>query len=358
MAYRVVQWGTGAIGSYTLRQIITNPEFDLAGVFVYSDAKNGVDAGDLVGLPPTGITATTNRDDILALDADVVVHTPRGHGTMDRHDADVIALLASGKNIVSTVGYASPLAHGVEYAGRLEAAGLAGGATLCGTGVDPEFVLSRIPASMTALCTDVSHLYVSEIADLAVGSSIETLQDIAGIGQDPVDYTPNMEGAQYFLWYMPEVADRLARNLGVDPEGSQEEFEILFATRDFEIPGIEIKTGAIVGARYQRRTAWRGKEFIHLDWYLTVQRDLPSFPPLAEGADARWTIAIEGTPSMRVVWDSYHSLTDQELNRKATLASWSNPTGTMALRAIPSVVAAKPGLYEIPVGMAWNAQSW
>jgi hypothetical protein len=358
MTYRVVQWGTGAIGCHTLRQVITNPEFELAGVFVYSEDKDGVDAGELVGLPSTGVKATRSRDEILAVDADVVVHTPRGHGTMDRHDEDVIALLGSGKNIVSTVGYTSPRLHGEEYAGKLEAAGIAGGATLCGTGIDPEFVLSRIPASMTALCTDVSHIYISEIADLAVGSSFETLSKIAGIGQDPLTYTPDMEGAQYFLWYMPEVADRLARNLGVEPDKAEDEFEILFATRDFEIPGIAIKEGSIVGARYQRRTYWQGEEFIHLDWYLTVQRDLPSFPPLAEGSDARWTIEIEGTPSMRVVWDSYHSLNDQDANRRATLASWSAPTGTMALRAIPGVVAAAPGLYEIPVGMTWDARSW
>ena len=54
MGYRVVQWGTGAIGSHTLRQVITNPEFALAGVFVYSDAKDGVDAATWSASGPPG----------------------------------------------------------------------------------------------------------------------------------------------------------------------------------------------------------------------------------------------------------------------------------------------------------------
>ena len=51
MAYRVVQWATGAMGKAVLRTIIDHPGVELAGVYVYSDAKAGRDAGELAGRP-------------------------------------------------------------------------------------------------------------------------------------------------------------------------------------------------------------------------------------------------------------------------------------------------------------------
>ena len=56
---RVVQWATGNIGSRSLRHIIEHPGLTLAGVYVTSAAKAGQDAGELCGLPPTGVAATT-----------------------------------------------------------------------------------------------------------------------------------------------------------------------------------------------------------------------------------------------------------------------------------------------------------
>jgi hypothetical protein len=61
VTYRVIQWTTGNVGRYALRQILDHPELELAGVYVTSDAKVGRDAGDLCGRPPTGVRATRRR---------------------------------------------------------------------------------------------------------------------------------------------------------------------------------------------------------------------------------------------------------------------------------------------------------
>jgi 2,4-diaminopentanoate dehydrogenase len=60
-------------------------------VFVTSAAKAGKDAGDLCGLPATGVIATNDIDKILALRADCVPYMP-SLADMD----EVCALLASG----------------------------------------------------------------------------------------------------------------------------------------------------------------------------------------------------------------------------------------------------------------------
>src|SRR6516165_9575675 len=78
---RVVQWATGNCGERALREVICDPRLELVGVLTYNPEKNGVDAGDLCGEPATGIKATTDRDAILALEADCVSYMPRATGS-------------------------------------------------------------------------------------------------------------------------------------------------------------------------------------------------------------------------------------------------------------------------------------
>jgi 4-hydroxy-tetrahydrodipicolinate reductase len=97
--HRVVQWATGNIGTRSLRSVIEHPTLELAGVYVHSPDKAGRDAGDLCGLEPTGVSATHDIEDVVALGADCVLYMPRGL------DADeVCRLLASGANVVTTRG--------------------------------------------------------------------------------------------------------------------------------------------------------------------------------------------------------------------------------------------------------------
>ena len=69
------------------------PDLSLVGARVYSPDKHGADLGTLLGRDPIGVTATTDVDEILGLEADCVLYTPR----TARID-DVCALLATGKN--------------------------------------------------------------------------------------------------------------------------------------------------------------------------------------------------------------------------------------------------------------------
>ena len=50
---------------------------ELVGAKVYSEDKDGVDAGVLAGRQPCGVVATQDVDEILALGADCVAYFPR-----------------------------------------------------------------------------------------------------------------------------------------------------------------------------------------------------------------------------------------------------------------------------------------
>ena len=81
MAYRVIQWATGATGSYALRSIIQDSTLELAGLYVHSDEKNGMDAGEFCRMNPVGVKATNDIETIMAIDADL------NAGLIDQEDA-------------------------------------------------------------------------------------------------------------------------------------------------------------------------------------------------------------------------------------------------------------------------------
>ena len=92
------------MGHHALRMIVEQPDFELVGLRVYDPAKRGKDAGDLLGTGPIGVKATDDSAEILAVDADCVCYTPLG-STLDSAQSaldDICAILASGKNIVSS----------------------------------------------------------------------------------------------------------------------------------------------------------------------------------------------------------------------------------------------------------------
>ena len=113
--YRVIQWATGNTGQRALREVLRHPSLDLAGVLVYDQAKDGMEAGELCGEGPAGVLTTSDRAAVLKLDADCAVYMPRATGrgqtraglTEDELVEDVVALLGAGTNIVTTVAICS-----------------------------------------------------------------------------------------------------------------------------------------------------------------------------------------------------------------------------------------------------------
>src|SRR5436305_15222573 len=100
--FRVIHVGTGPTGIEGLRSILQNPALTLVGHFVKSPEKIGRDSGELAGMGATGSTATTNWDDLLALDADCIAYLGNGAGRAEEVVAEVSRFLERGTNVVST----------------------------------------------------------------------------------------------------------------------------------------------------------------------------------------------------------------------------------------------------------------
>src|SRR5258705_1359202 len=102
MTYRVIQWGTGNVGTFALGAILDHPELELAGVWVHNAAKVGQDAGVLCGRPPVGIAATNDADSLLAFGADCVCYAATTDLRLVEGVQEICRILASGANVVSS----------------------------------------------------------------------------------------------------------------------------------------------------------------------------------------------------------------------------------------------------------------
>src|SRR5689334_10999693 len=98
MPLRVIQWSTGNVGLYSLRQVIDHPELELVGLWAHSPKKVGQDAGTLCGRPPTGVYATNDAKALLAMNADCVVYTATADLRPFEAIEEIVGILESGKS--------------------------------------------------------------------------------------------------------------------------------------------------------------------------------------------------------------------------------------------------------------------
>ena len=120
--YKVIQWATGVVGSAALGGILRHPKLELVGLKVYSDDKNGLDAGDIAGTDATGVIATQDVDAIVAMEADCVVYCPLPWST-----TEICRLLESGKHVVTPCPYWFPFIQNRKAAEAIEASCRKGG---------------------------------------------------------------------------------------------------------------------------------------------------------------------------------------------------------------------------------------
>src|SRR5215469_14750739 len=153
---RVIQWATGGVGKAAIECVLNHSQLELVGCWVHSADKNGRDVGDIVGIGELGVTATTSIDEVLALDADCVVYSP-----LIPNDDEVVAILRSGKNVVTPVGWVYPDLNLPRHKAIADAA-VEGGVTLHGSGIHPGGITERFPLMVSGLCSAVTHVRSEE----------------------------------------------------------------------------------------------------------------------------------------------------------------------------------------------------
>ncbi|MGF7237772.1 MAG: dihydrodipicolinate reductase [Frankia sp.] len=331
--YRVVQWSTGRIGQCTLRDLIRSPQMELVGVYVHSEAKEGLDAGELCGLPPIGVSATRNIDKIIALKPDCVVAVQEGCNV-----DDICRFLEAGINIAtSRVDYVNPVAMDPEVRRRTEEACRKGGASLHATGASPGFGSEALPLVAVSMSRRMDCMTIDEFADIPASCPDIQVIDVMRFGRQPGDkFDP--EVLAHISHGFEQAVHVTAKGLGLTLDGCDLFGETANARERFLLPGgTPIEKGTVAAQRITVSGMLNGKPIIRyrVNWYCCTDVD--------EDWELRrsgWRVLIEGETPIDV--SVTFPVTGDQIS-----PAMAGLTGYRVINAVPYICAAEPGIRTV-----------
>jgi hypothetical protein len=324
MTYKVIQWFTGDIACHQIRLIAGNPALELVGAFVWHDEKVGLDAGEIAGIGPLGVIATNDIDEILAVDADVVLYNP----PRERYD-EVIRILESGKSVISIMGAWNPKRY--EVWPELKAAMEKGGSSLYGTGLNPglSYELAVLGSS---ICHEVESIYIKTCERQSTMSPI--FIEKFGFGRTEEDLRAGEDGAAEIFDNLLQITNLICEEVGLPVDDASIVFEYEPATKDYNEKHL-IAKGTMAGLIVKAQSTYKGEPKATVEVRFLIGTDWVSPEFLAEAPETGWLeVKINGTPEHRF----FHEMLETEKIVR------TRSTGTKAVNAIPLVCAAAPGL--------------
>ena len=337
MSYRVIQWSTGNVGRFALRAILNHPDLRLAGLYVHSESKKGRDAGELCGVGPVGIAATTDAEALLATEADCVCYTATADLRPMEAVEDMARILRSGKNVVSSsvVGAVEPHGFHAEMRDKLAEAAREGGASFFTSGIDPGFANDVLPLVLSGLCERFTEIRVQEVINYATYDQPEVVFGTMGFGK-PLDHTPLLlaPGALSFAW--GGTIRLLARGLGLELDEIREVYEKRPAPESFDVPDGHVPEGTMAALRFEVQGIVGGRPVLVVEHVTRLRDDLAPDWPQPEGQGG-YRVLIEGVPRMALTLEMEDEHGDHAVGGVVL-------TATRLVNAIPAVCQAPPGL--------------
>ena len=353
MAYRVIQWATGNLGRAAIEGIASHPELELVGCWVSSDAKRGRDAGEIAGIGPLGVTATTDADALLATPADCVLYSP-----LLAKPKEVIRILESGKNVVTPLGWFFP-DRTSKTTVEIEAACRRGNATLHGTGIHPGGITERFPLMVSAMSRNIRHVRAEEFSDIRSYAAPQVVRDVMLFGKPPEEAAKSPMLAILGGGFAQSI-DMIAAALGfaLDPE-KRTRHEMAIATAPIESPVGTIAKGTVAAQRFSWQGTVRGEPVVTaaVNWLMGEEHLDPAWrfgprpdelrssstrcaPPSAAYGE-RFEVEITGDPPAKLTFHGLHP-TDFRAAQKRNPGMVA--TAIHCVSAIPFVCRAAPGI--------------
>lgn len=340
MAIRVVQWTTGNVGKQSVQAVVARPDLELVGCYAWSDDKVGTDVGELAGIDSIGVTATNDVDALLALRPDCVLYNPMWF------DVDeMVRILESGANLVTTAAFINGRSYPDGGRERLLDACERGGSSLFGTGISPGFI-ELVTMALAGASDRIDRIVVKESADTTAYDSPATEIPV-GFGR-PIDdpELPSMAAAATVVF--SEAVALLADELGIELDEIVCEAEFAKTTKDLDLGSWKLDEGTVAGVDIHWHGKVGGKSIIEL---AVRWRKGDSIEPDWE-IGMGWEIEIHGRPTLLTKVDILPPPDFEATTMEEFMVIGHILTAVPAVNAIPSVVAAPPGLVtytDIPV---------
>jgi hypothetical protein len=284
----VVQYGAGTIGAAIARLVTRRADLRLVGVIDNDPGKIGRDAGEVLGLDsPLGFPVQGDDACLRHLAPTVVMHSTASELTAVVGQIEAAA--QAGAQVISTCEeLAFPYAANAPTAERLDAVGRAAGVSILGTGVNPGFVMDRLPATLFGVCEEIDEVEIIRVVDTS--RRRPQLQAKSGLGLDLETFAERARTGAIRHVGLPESARLVAAALGWNIDRIVDDIEPVVAQTDIETGSGGVAKGAAAGVHQTATCLINGRERIRLDLTMAYGADEP-----------RDEIQIAGTPPVHVV---------------------------------------------------------
>lgn len=333
-----MQWSTGGVGSIAIKAIAGRHDLELAGVWVHSADKVGRDAGDLAGIGPLGVKATSDADALVALRPDCVCYSASGEIRPAEAVDDFCRILEVGVNVVTTSipGLLYPAGWEATQVSRIRAACARGNATLYASGLEPGFAGDHLVLLLATLSRTITSVRTQEIISYSTYPVASTMFEVFGFGMPP-EHQCLMEipGVQTSAWGPPVqiVADRLGLRL----DEIRETYEKRITERRLEVAAGTLSAGTVGAVRFETVGVVNGRDAIVIEH---VNRMAPDIAPEWPASDhpGTYRIVFDGEPTMTC---ELHLGGPDDFGYHGMIA-----TALRVVNAIPFVCRAAPGIID------------
>ncbi len=315
----VAQYGIGPIGAEIAKLLLTKPWIKIVAAVDIDPAKVGKDLGEVIGLGrQVGVKVTSE----LSVKPDVVCHST-GSRLRDVQ-GQLKDLLSRGCHVVSTCEELSfpldePIREDLQQVARSK------NVTLLGTGVNPGFVMDKLPLTVSAVCQQIEKVEIIRIQNASTRR--EPLQRKVGAGMTVDEFKKAVAAGTIKHMGLRESLMMVGNGLGVEFEHvTDEKIEPIVAEKAVVTQYLKVAPGQVAGVHQTIYGKGRINVSLELRMYVGAE---------AVAADR---VIITGVP-------------DIELQIKGGVHG-DRATAAMVVNCIPRVVTARPGVLtmdDIPV---------
>ena len=315
----VAQYGIGPIGAEIARLLLTKPWVKLVAAVDIDPKKIGKDVGEVIGLGKTiGVKVTPDVQG----KPEVVCHSTGSR--LKEVQSQLKSLLERGCHVVSTCEELSfPLDQAIRT--DLQHVARAHNVTLLGTGVNPGFVMDKLPLTLTSVCQSIDSIDIIRIQNASTRR--EPLQRKVGAGMTTAEFRKAVDSGKIKHMGLRESLMMVGNGLGVEFEKvSDEKIEPIVAEREVVTQYLKVAKGQVAGVH--QTIEGRGKIHVRLELRMYV------------GAEdvAADRVIVRGVPNL-------------EMEIKGGVHG-DRATAAMVVNAIPRVISARPGVLtmdDIPI---------
>jgi 2,4-diaminopentanoate dehydrogenase len=284
----VVLMGLGEIGQAIARAALARPDLQIVAAIDPHPDKAGRKLSDVLGAAAPDLkVAGDARAALAAAKGGVVLHATSSRFDVVRPELE--RCVKAGLAVVSTCEeLAWPWLDHEAAADALDRLAEDRDVAVLGTGVNPGFVLDRLPAFLGHVTGPVHHVRGVRVVDAARRRA--TLQRKIGAGLTEDAFHDAVERGDVGHLGLTESAALVATALGLGLDEVDEEIAPLVAEEDSDPGSIRIRKGQVAGVSQVARVFSEGREVVRLELTIAIGAE-----------DPRDEVELDAEPPVKVV---------------------------------------------------------